>query len=65
MQFVLYKAWVLKNGSLEHAAYVDFISIQFSAHGICSPLMRLVDGGLECKVCNLCCIKHVSLRMAL
>ena len=25
--------------------------------------MRLVDGGLECKVCILCCTKHGSLRM--
>ena len=51
MQFVLYKAWVLKNGNL---GPVSIQLLRCSGHGIDSTLMRLVDGGLECKVCILC-----------
>ena len=30
---------------------------------ICSTLMRLVDGGLECQVCILCCTEHGDLTV--
>ena len=66
MHFVLYKAWVLKNGGLGPAVSVKFISMQlwrFSGHGISSTLMTQVDGCLECKVCILCCTKHGSSGM--
>ena len=41
------KAWVLTNDSLGRAVSVDFVSMRFSGHGMCSTLMT---GGWRVRV---------------
>ena len=49
MHFVLYKEWVLKNGSLGPTVSMKFFPCNCRYLKL---LMKLLDGILECKVCN-------------